>query len=197
MKDIIQKLGITLLPDLTGILIRTLKIKIHNLPVGKENSIFIFWHSQMIIGWWLFKDKTFAAIVSTSKDGDILDNLLNKWNYKVVRGSSSRGGKEALQELINSAKNGNSVVLTPDGPRGPANEMKNGAFIISNKCKIPIIPVRIVFHKKKILEKSWDRFEIPMPFSKCDVYFGNKYNYDTFLDDDKLAEFKKNISVEM
>ena len=62
---------------------------------------------------------------------------------------------------------------------------------------MPIIPVKIVFEKKKILTKSWDRFEIPMPFSKCEVSFGNKYFYDTILEDEKLDDLKNKISGEM
>lgn len=186
-----------MLPLFTNMLIGTLRIKIHDLPDNRSNYIFVFWHSQMLIGWWLFKNKNSGALVSKSSDGDILDNLLTKWNYRVFRGSSSKGGKEALQELMSYADNNNSVVITPDGPRGPRREMKNGAFIISNKCSIPVMPVRIIYHKKKILPKSWDKFEIPYPFSKCEVYFGNKYEYVKYLDEAALNELKNSISREM
>jgi lysophospholipid acyltransferase (LPLAT)-like uncharacterized protein len=151
----------------------------------------------MLIGWWLFKDKKAAALVSQSKDGDILNKLLKKWKYQVVRGSSSKDGKEAIQELIKLINGDHSAVITPDGPRGPVKEMKNGIFIISNKSKIPIIPVKIIYLKKKVLNKSWDKFEIPLPFSQCNVYFGEKYFYEKYLTDDELNDFKKNISKEM
>lgn len=197
MKKIIKSLGYTLLPFLINILIRTLRIKIHDLPDKDKYFVFIFLHSQMIIGWWLFKNRKSAALVSASEDGEILSRLLVKWNYKVVRGSSSKGGKDALKELIEIVNKNHSAIITPDGPRGPAGEIKNGALIVSNRCSIPLIPVKIIYHRKKVLSKSWDRFEIPLPFSECDVYFGNKYSYDEYLNEKDLSELKKTISNEM
>lgn len=150
----------------------------------------------MLLGWWLFKDKNYSALVSQSKDGEILTNVLNQWGYNVLRGSSSKGGKEALEELITSSGN-SSVVLTPDGPRGPAKELKNGALIISNKCNIPIIPVSINYGKRKILSGSWDKFEIPYPFSKCEVKFGKEVFYGKYLENDELDNFKRSLSQMM
>lgn len=168
-----------------------------NIPDFKTQNIFLFWHSKMIVGWWLFKNKKVAAIVSKSSDGELLNNLLVKWNYKVVRGSNSKGGKEALQELIIESNNGYSTVITPDGPRGPVNEIKNGALIISHHCKIPVIPLRIEYKNKFILKKSWDSFEIPLPFSKCSVNFGNAFYYTEYLYGNELEEFKHRLSQEM
>ncbi|HMS34842.1 MAG TPA: lysophospholipid acyltransferase family protein [Ignavibacteria bacterium] len=197
MKKILKALGHTLLPVLINLLIRTLKIKIHELPDKDKNFVFIFFHSQMIIGWWLFRDRRSAALVSASEDGDILNRLLVKWRYNVVRGSSSKGGKDALKELIEIVNKNYSAVITPDGPRGPAGEIKNGALIVSNKCGIPVIPVKIVYHRKKVLTKSWDKFEIPLPFSGCDVYFGNEYHYEKYLGEKELSALKEIISKEM
>jgi lysophospholipid acyltransferase (LPLAT)-like uncharacterized protein len=151
----------------------------------------------MLLGWLLFKNKNFVALVSKSKDGDILNNLLKRWNYKVVRGSSSKGGKEALEEIISLVKKNNTAVLTPDGPRGPANFIKNGALIISSKCGIPIIPIKIEYYNKISLKNSWDKFQIPLPFSKCDIYFGDKYYYKSFLDEPELKIFKDKLSEQM
>lgn len=151
----------------------------------------------MIIGWRLFKGGRSAALVSQSKDGEILSRLLIKWGYRVARGSSSKGGKDAMGFLIDLVNKNYSAVITPDGPKGPAGEIKNGALIISNKCGIPIIPVKIIYHGKKVLKNSWDHFEIPLPFSECDVYFGSQYNYDKYLPDKELDEFKKKIANEM
>jgi hypothetical protein len=148
----------------------------------------------MLIGWWLFKKENFSALISKSPDGDILSKLLQGWQYDVFRGSSSKGGKDALEKIIKENK---STVVTPDGPRGPVKEMKNGALIISNKTGFPIIPIKIDYSKKKILHKSWDKFEIPLPFSECKVYFGKSYFYEEFLKDDELQDYKQEISSQM
>ena len=190
-----------LLPLLIKILVSTLRVKISNQsPLENalnKKAVFIFWHSQMLLGWSLFKNKTSYALVSQSKDGEILSALLKKWNYKVSRGSSSKGGKEALSDLITAAKNDYSIVITPDGPRGPAGKIKNGALIVSHDTGIPVIPVKINYSSKKILEKSWDKFEIPYPFSKCEVTFGNEYFYTEYLDETKLTEFKNKLASEL
>lgn len=151
----------------------------------------------MLIGWWIFRNKKFGSLVSQSKDGEILSSILNNWKYIVVRGSSSKAGKEALNKVINLAETGNSVVLTPDGPRGPAGFIKHGALIISYECQIPIIPMKIYNYNKKIIFKSWDKFEIPLPFSKCQVHFGEKHFYKQFLYDNELNDFKQSITNEM
>lgn len=186
-----------LLPLLIKFLVSTLQIKIINEGALNKKAVFIFWHSQMLAGWSLFKNKNSCALVSQSKDGEILSALLKKWNYKVSRGSSSKGGKEALHELIDAANKGSSIIITPDGPRGPAGQIKNGALMVSNECNIPIIPVRIEYSSKKILVKSWDKFEIPYPFSKCSVTFGNEFFYKEYLDEAKLTEFKNKLASQL
>jgi lysophospholipid acyltransferase (LPLAT)-like uncharacterized protein len=197
LNSFLNDLGLKILPSIISIYLNTLRIKIYKAPSFDSNSVFIFWHSKMLIGWWILRNKKLGALVSKSKDGEILSSILNKWNYKVVRGSSSKAGKEALHEIINFAKTGNSVVLTPDGPRGPAGYIKNGALVISYECQIPIIPVKIFNYNKKILFKSWDKFEIPFPFSKCQVHFGKKHYYKQYLYNNELDEFKQSMSNEM
>jgi lysophospholipid acyltransferase (LPLAT)-like uncharacterized protein len=189
--------GKYLLSTLININNSTLRLRISNKPIDTSNKIFIFWHSKMLIGWWLFKKEDYLALVSKSRDGDILTRLLHNWKYNVIRGSSSKGGKDALEQIFGEITDGNSVVITPDGPRGPAKEIKNGALIISNRTGYPIIPVQINYSKKKILDKNWDKFEIPLPFSKCEVSFGKHFYYKEFLYDNDLSNFKQEISSKM
>ena len=185
------------MPLVINVYFKTLRIKIFNPPVNDLNFVFIFWHSKMLLGWWLFRNKKIIALVSQSKDGDILNSVLNKWNYTIIRGSSTRGGKEAIQDIISLVKEKKSVSITPDGPKGPPFIIKNGALIVSNECHIPIIPIKIIYHRKKILHKSWDKFEIPFPFSMCEAHFGNNYLYEKYLDENELESFKKKLSEEM
>lgn len=186
-----------LLPLIINIYLRTIRFNVHKDPGINKNAVFIFWHSKMLAGWWLFRNNNSSALVSQSKDGEVLSNILTKWGYEVIRGSSSKGSKDALNKIILSAKNNKSVVITPDGPRGPVFAIKNGALIVSKECSIPVIPVRINYAGKIVLSKSWDRFEIPYPFTKCDVQFGNEHFYTEFLEEKELADFKNTLSEEM
>lgn len=194
MKKFIGKYILNILLDIS---LGTITYTTVNKPENMNNKIFIFWHANMLIGWRLFKGMNFSCLVSFSSDGDILSNVLKKWEYNVIRGSSSKGGKEAVNYLIKNAKKFNSIVITPDGPRGPALEIKNGALIISLKTGFPIIPVKIECSKRKILDRSWDRFQIPYPFSRCTITYGNEFFYNKILNDDELISFKKQLKEQM
>lgn len=173
----------------------TVRVRINQTEFPE--GIYLFWHSKMLIGWRLFRGKNFNTIISRSKDGEILSAILERWSYKISRGSSSKGGKEALDELVVDADQRHYAALTPDGPRGPALEVKNGALSLAYKTKLPLIPVRINYSSKKILSRSWDKFEIPLPFSLCEVTIGSKYAYDKILDGTELIRFKNKLKSEM
>jgi lysophospholipid acyltransferase (LPLAT)-like uncharacterized protein len=112
-------------------------------------------------------------LISKSKDGNLLSRVLKYWNYEVVRGSSSSGGNVALGILVDFAKNKKSVAITPDGPRGPAHKMKAGAVITAKRSGIPLVLAGIAYKKKKIL-KSWDKFEVPLFFSRANVILSDE-----------------------
>jgi len=192
-----NKLTQFILPVLLPFYLMTVRVKISSNNIADKAAIFILWHNKMLIGWRLFKGKKYLALVSQSKDGEILNTLLERWKYNVIRGSGSKGGKEALEEIISNHREYRSVVITPDGPRGPAGEIKNGALMISNKTGLPIIPVSITYSRSKILSKSWDKFEIPLPFSKCEVRFGDEFHYGEYLPEPKLTEFKETLAKQM
>ncbi|MCF8411778.1 MAG: lysophospholipid acyltransferase family protein [Melioribacteraceae bacterium] len=171
-RNFLRLVGNIVLFHLIRLLCATLRIKIENSEVvsklesENQNFVVAFWHGQMIVPWYLHRDKKFSALISTSKDGEILARVLKKWKYNVERGSSSKKGKEALNILVESAKKGYSIAITPDGPKGPSQEMKAGAVIAAKKSNVPLLLLACAYKNKKIL-KSWDRFNIPMLFSKC------------------------------
>jgi hypothetical protein len=136
----------------------------------KQNYVLAFWHGTMILPWYLHGSPGFAALTSKSKDGDLLAKILKKWNYRVVRGSSSTGGDVALGIMVDYAKNKYSIAITPDGPRGPKQKFKAGAVITAKKSNIPIILAGVGFKRKKILD-NWDKFEIPYFFTTAKIIY--------------------------
>jgi len=109
-----------------------------------------------------------AALVSASKDGALLAAVLGRFGVEQVRGSSSRRGPQALLELTSHAQMGYDLAITPDGPRGPRYVVQEGVIALAQLTGLPIIPVTCNTRRKLCL-KSWDRFQIPLPFSKCEV----------------------------
>ena len=177
-RDVLRFAGNFVLFHLVNILCKTLKIKFENSEVvnvlEKQNRNFIlgFWHCTMILPWYLNRDKNFAGLTSKSKDGDLLAKVLRKWNYTVLRGSSSEGGDIALGLMVDFAKNGQSIAITPDGPTGPPYKLKAGAVVSAKRANLPLILMGVGFRKKRIL-KSWDKFQVPKFFTRANVIYSD------------------------
>jgi lysophospholipid acyltransferase (LPLAT)-like uncharacterized protein len=177
-----------------NIISKTWRIKIEGDKPHK--GIVLFWHGKMLPGWKVLSDKNPKAVVSQSKDGEILSAILQKWGFELIRGSSSKGGKEVLNNIVESARD-SLILMTPDGPRGPAEQMKAGAVIASQRAEVPLTLCGILIERKKIFEKSWDKFEFPMPFSKIIVKYSKPY-YIESSGDRKYTEQKINdIGLEL
>ena len=156
----------------------------------KKNFVSAFWHGSMIIGWYIHRNENVASLVSQSKDGDVLAATLNKWNFHVVRGSSSTGGHDALYMMIDLIRENYSLTITPDGPRGPIYKMKAGAVITAKKTNVPLFLVGIGI-KKKIVLKSWDKFEVPLPFTKVVIIYS-----EPIVIEDSLSNEETNRKIE-
>ena len=175
------KLGASILHGL----LRTLNLTIRwrrtdapGVPIAEGNAIFCLWHNRLALSLILYEryvrtdpsSRRLAALVSASKDGGFLAETLRRFGVQAVRGSSSRRGAQALLELTSWAEQGCDLAITPDGPRGPAYRVHEGVVVLAQLTGLPIIPVGVHL-SRKISLKSWDRFQIPLPFSRCDVQF--------------------------
>ncbi len=181
LREILRKAGGAILPPLMTMWMKTLKIKGGRMPeVPEGRFIGVFWHGKMLAGWYLFKNHNPAALVSLSPDGELLVKLLKAWNYRVIRGSSHREGSKALEDMINTANNEKNIIITPDGPTGPARKFKAGAVITAKKTGLPLLLCGIGYSKKFTL-KSWDSFELPVPFSRVRVEFSDPIFIDNNL----------------
>jgi lysophospholipid acyltransferase (LPLAT)-like uncharacterized protein len=112
-----------------------------------------------------------AAMVSASKDGAFLASILECFKVQPVRGSSSRRGPQALLELTTWAERGYDLAITPDGPRGPRYVVQEGVMSLAQLTGLPIVPASYHLNWKVRLH-SWDRFQIPLPFTRCEFFFG-------------------------
>lgn len=154
---------------------------------ARKPFVLAFWHGSMTYPWWRFRNRNAAALVSHSKDGQILANLLKSWGYTVLRGSSSRGSKEAMTAMRGAVHDGHILCVTPDGPRGPYHELKMGGVRVAQTTKVPLVTVSVGYRRFKRL-KSWDRFEIPMPFTRARVVYSDPQMIDPALMGEALDE---------
>ena len=156
---------------------RTLRYDVEDRAgiVGKpvtENYIGALWHNRLLIFPLVlrrfFPERQGAALISASHDGDLLTDAIHRLGYDVIRGSSSRLGASAILQLTGMLASGRDVVITPDGPRGPAYELGPGIVFLAQKSGAPVLPMNLEYSRCWRLG-SWDRFIIPQPFSKVRV----------------------------
>jgi len=142
-------------------------------------AIYCLWHNRLILCMEAYLAQTrqrsvgvgLAALISASKDGAFLEAILSRFGVQAVRGSSSRRGPQALLELTSWAERGYDLAITPDGPRGPRYAVQQGVMSLAQLTGLPIVPFGFYAHRK-IQIKSWDGFQIPLPFSRCDLSLG-------------------------
>lgn len=185
-----------------NVLCKTLRISFVNKnPVDdleRKNLKYViaFWHGTMLLPWYLNRNKNFAALISKSKDGDLLSKVLRNWNYNVIRGSSSIGGDVALGIMVDYAKNNSSIAITPDGPRGPAFKLKAGAVVTAKKSGLPLVLMGVGYKKKRML-KSWDYFQVPHFFTRANVVFSEPISVPSGLSYDETSRVIKNCELKL
>ena len=162
---------------------RTLRFEIDDRAgiVGKpvkENYIGALWHNRLLIFPFVlrrfFSNRRGAALISASRDGDLLTDAIKRFEFDVVRGSSSRLGASAILQLTNILASGGDVVITPDGPRGPPYELGPGVIFLAQKSGAAVLPVNMEYSSCWRL-KSWDQFIVPRPFAKVRVLIGQPH----------------------
>ena len=133
------------------------------------------WHNRLLLLPHVLRrflpQRQGAALISASRDGELLADLVSRFGFDVVRGSSSRKGAAAMLQLADVIAKGRDAVITPDGPRGPAYELGAGLVFLSQKSGAAVVPINMEYSSCWRL-KSWDRFVLPRPFSSVRVIFG-------------------------
>jgi lysophospholipid acyltransferase (LPLAT)-like uncharacterized protein len=138
---------------------------------SRGGLLYAIWHEQQLAAITTNDDFPMATIASRSKDGDLIAAGLRVFNVTPARGSSSRGGGEALMSVMRKVNEGYSCAITVDGPRGPRHVAKVGICKLAAMTGRPIVPA--VFHPSRSWRtRSWDRFEVPKPFARIERTFG-------------------------
>ena len=157
------------------------------------------WHNRLIFCIALcpkFIRRRVVAMSSQSKDGDLSALYAKLFGLTVVRGSSSRNGANALKAILKLVRKKYHVALTLDGPRGPLYEAQPGAGFLAGACKIPLIPASVNSDNYWVVN-SWDRMQIPKPFSKVELVFGEPLMLPPRQDKDQQAAKKARVEEAM
>ena len=199
-KKLESKIVSVLTPSLIVWLSKSLRYKV----VGREqlghftgNTGFIInvWHGQQMVGYYFFRNCGYYILASMHRDGEYACKIMQRFGWNIVRGSSFKGAVSGLRKLLRALRQGNGVVLTPDGPRGPLYHIEPGGIFLAQKSGAPLIPLAFVFDRKWVSGKSWDQYVIPKPFARCVAYFGEPLYITETLTDGRLEIEKERLQA--
>ena len=175
---LIQKIGSWLIAFLIRLLAHSIRWD-KNIPFATKRLlddnkpiILIFWHNRilsMTAGW--DNSQNITLLRSSHRDGLLIGRAIGHLGYKTVAGSSNKDGSDGLRKLLRELRNGHSIGITPDGPRGPRMRLAKGTITAARLSTIPIIPVAWNT-KKRVLLKTWDSMILAHPFTKGVFIFG-------------------------
>ena len=170
LKPVETWLKLSVFPPIGAAVIRGLCRSMHIESQGHEpvdalyrdgrNIILAFWHAQQLMIPFGYRGPGAHVLISQHQDGEIIARIIAKFGHQAVRGSSTRGGVSALRELIRLGRSGCDVVVTPDGPKGPAQVAKMGVIQLARASRLPIVPLAFGCSKKNFLRAgiaSWSR----------------------------------------
>lgn len=209
-KDIVQIKVVGFLGAFSIWLLRqTLRIEIR-VPDDQSKDwaaetprILAFWHRQQLLMPWIYRQsknsvgkRPICALISKSLDGRMVAQAMNFLGISSVEGSSSRGGREALFEMVKAVKDGSHVAITPDGPRGPIFKVKFGVIKIAQLTGAKIYPTCFVPQKSWTFG-SWDKMLLPKPFSRAIILTGSPIQVPSELKEEELPTYAEKLEQEL
>ncbi len=179
-------------------------VDLHKLTRFFEKSqpiIVVSWHNRNILssmGYLVHRPKgrQFFPMASASKDGTIATVTMKWMGVTCIRGSSSRGGTQALRAMIRMARAGCDLGITPDGPRGPAYRIQEGVITTARLAGLPIVPIAYQAKRKKILN-SWDRMILPYPFNTLNYVYGDAITVPKDCSEEGLEKYRLEVEQEL
>lgn len=171
---------------------------------GPDQAIFVVWHNRQLLAAEIFHrfvrkkkpQRRLASIASASRDGAIAARVLELSGVHAARGSSSRRGARALVELISLARQGFDLAVTPDGPRGPRYEVKPGVIALAQHTGLPLVPISYFMSPKKVLP-SWDGFQVPLPFGRCEINVASGIQVPRDLDEEGRLQKARELQEQL
>lgn len=175
-------------------LIKVIGLTVRYEVIGWENHtedrplVYCFWHNRIPIATHFWRNRGIVVMSSRSFDSEYIARFIQRFGYGAARGSSTRGARAALIQMIRAVRAGKSAAFTVDGPRGPIYEAKPGAVLLAEKAGADILPFSISLDRYWELP-SWDKIQIPKPWAKARVVLGHRIHTNgNALEVDSLRE---------
>lgn len=159
-------------------------------------AIFVVWHEYLLLLFNARRDCGVVMLASQHRDADWLVALGGHFGFKPVRGSTNRGGAQAMLKIVRQLQ-GHDLVITPDGPRGPRRQVSNGCVYLSSLLEVPIIPIGCGYHRPWRYRRAWDQFAVPGIGSRVRAIVGAPIHVPKRISKEQVEEFRKQVELEL
>lgn len=157
--------------------------------------IYTLWHGRLLPLTYYHRRQNIATLISQSSDGEYIARVVERWGYTAMRGSSSRGGSGALREMVKLARTGRSMAITPDGPRGPRQQLKPGVLTLAQLTGQPMIPMSASATRAWWVDARWDLFLVPKPFATVFVRYADPVYVPRVADEQTIARIGAQVQA--
>ena len=158
--------------------------------------VYATWHDRIFLGTFYLKRRGIVFLTSQSFDGEYIARFLQRFGFGVIRGSSTRGGAKGLVKMIRGMNAGLAMGFTVDGPKGPRHQVKSGVVLLAKKTGNPILPF-MVQPRKLWNMNSWDRLQIPRPFTRAVMTFGRPIEVAQDATDEEIENIRMALQTEL
>ncbi len=159
-------------------------------------KILCLWHGRPLPMTARMRGVPITVLISLSRDGELINGILQSLGYEAARGSSGPSGARALASCIKTLRAGGIVGVTPDGPRGPSGVLQPGVMTMARKSGRPIVPTGSS-SRPRLVMGSWDRFMVPLPFARSIILFGEPVYVPDDADDAAVEALREGVQREM
>jgi lysophospholipid acyltransferase (LPLAT)-like uncharacterized protein len=163
---------------------------------GGHQPIMAFWHGRILPATYFFRRRGIVVITSENFDGEWIARIIERFGYGTARGSSSRGGRRALLRLARDMAGGRPAAFTLDGPRGPARVAQPGAVWLAKTTGNPVLPFHMEATRAWTL-RSWDRTQIPKPFTTVALVIGEPIHVASDADDSAIESARRDLEARL
>lgn len=177
-------------------IVKTSRVKIfgkeivEELRQKKKPIIHVLWHGRIFLAPYFFRHQGIMPLISPSEDGEIVARIIDRWGYKILRGSSSHTMVSSWKEMVRELLDGGEVLIVPDGPRGPDRYFKAGAIKLASVTGACLVPFSFSASRRRFL-RSWDNFLLALPFSRLVAIYGQPIIIPPEINDEEIESYRE------
>jgi lysophospholipid acyltransferase (LPLAT)-like uncharacterized protein len=168
--------------------------RLDQLVPGEGGAILVTWHGRTLIPANLLRNRGYWALISLSRDGELQNQVFQRFGFQTIRGSTGRGGVRGALQMARKVREGGVLAFTPDGPRGPTHKVQPGVILMAAKSGAPIVPVGISASRRWLI-RSWDSYLVPQPFARAYFLVGEPVYVPPDLDEHGRQSYAEQVEI--